>query len=241
MNTGNIKKIDWTSYKTLFVRVFLIILIPLLMYFWGLAIISNIANFWDIFTPVSKGTFSQDLGQETPVLPPTISALPKAVKDPKIVISGFTQEGMQVEIFLNGDKIALVRSDKKGQFSFDGAALNEGENEIYVKAKNALRVESGPSEKVTIKYLNKPPFLELTNLEDNADLRQPTNNFTLTGKTEPGVSVAVNGSFVFVDNNGSFSFQLALPDGSSAVTAIATDDAGNQATITRNVTFTKQL
>lgn len=240
MNTGNIKKIDWGSYKTLSVRVFLIVLMPLLMYFWGLAIIGNIANFWDIFTPVSKGTFKQDLGKEVPVLPPTISALPKAVKDPKITISGFTQEGMQVEIFLNGDQIALVRSDKNGRFSFDGAALNEGDNEIYVKAKNGLKVESGPSEKVTIRYLKKPPFLELTNLGDNADIRQNTNIFNLTGKTEPGVSVTINGSLVFVDNNSSFSFQLALPDGASQVTAITTDEAGNQATITRNVTFTKQ-
>jgi hypothetical protein len=236
----NIKKVDWTAYRTLFTRIFLIVLIPALMYFWGLAIIGNIANFWDIFTPVSKGTFKQDLGEEVPVLPPTISALPKAVKDSKLTISGFTQEGMQVEIFLNGDQIALVRSDKNGQFSFDGAALNEGDNEIYVKAKNGLKVESGPSEKITVKYLKKPPFLELTNLGDNADLRQNTNIFALTGKTEPGISVTINGSFVFVDNNGSFSFQLALPDGASLVTAVSTDSAGNQATITRNVTFTKQ-
>jgi hypothetical protein len=236
----NLKKMDWNAYKSLAVRIILIVLTPFLIYFWGLAIIGNITAFWGIFTPVNSNTFSKDLAQETPVLPPTISTLPKAVKEPKFTVSGYTQEGMQVKIFLNGDQVALVRSDKNGQFSFDGIILTEGNNEILTKAIDKNRVESGPSKKVTVKYLKKPPLLELTNLGDNADIRQNINVFPVTGKTEPGVNVTINGSLVFVDNNGSFTYPLALPDGASTVTAAATDEAGNQATITRNVTFTKQ-
>lgn len=234
------KKVDWNSYKSLLGRVSLIILIPVIMYFWGLAIISNIANFWNIFTPVDNKTFSKELGQEVPVLSPTISKLPKAVKDSKITVSGYTQEGMQVQIYLNGDQVAVVRSDKTGQFAFDGLSLSEGENEIYAKAIDSHRVESLPSEKVIIKYLNKAPFLELINLDDNADIRQNTNIFTVSGKTEPGAAVTINGALVFVDNDGNFSYPYGLPDGLSQVTAVATDEAGNQTTIIRNVTFTKQ-
>ena len=234
------KRIDWDAYKKLFTRLFLVLVIPFLMYFWGLAIISNIANFWGIFTPVDRGTFSQDLGEEVPVLPPTISRMPKAVKDPKVTVSGYTQQGMQVEIYLNGDQVATVRSDKNGQFAYDGLALDVNSNEIYAKAQNSRKVESVPSEKVTVKYLNKPPLLELINLGDNADIRQNTNTFTLNGKTDPGVAVTINGSYVFVDNDGNFSFQINLPDGPSQVTAVATDEAGNQTTIIRNVTLTKQ-
>lgn len=236
----DLKKIDWEDYKKLFTRLFLILVIPFLMYFWGLAIIGNIANFWGIFTPVDRGTFSQDLGQESPILPPTLSAIARTVKEPKITVTGYTQPGLQVEIFLNGDQVATVRSDKTGLFAYDGLALNVGENQIYAKAQNSHRVESAPSNKITVSYLNKPPFLELTSLGDNADIRQATNIFALTGKTEPGTNVVVNGSLVFVDNNGSFNFQLSLPDGPSQVVATATDPAGNTATITRSVTFTKQ-
>lgn len=236
----NNNRFDWRAYKGLSVRLTLIVLIPFLMYFWGLAIFANFANFWNVFAPSGKTNFAKDLGNDLPVLAPILSKLPKAVKEAKLSLSGYSQEGLQIKVYLNDSQVATIRADKSGQFSFDGLALDEGDNEVFVKAMDSQQVESAPSPKVKVKYLKKPPFLELTNLGDNADLRQPTNIFTLTGKTEPGVSVTVNGSFVFVDNNGSFSFQLALSDGASVVTAIATDDAGNQAAITRNVTFTKQ-
>lgn len=234
-------KFEWKNYKGLVGRIILILIIPLLMYFWGLAIIANIANFWSVFTPTASSTFSKDLvGNRLPVLPPTLSRLPKAVKDSKLGVSGYAQEGLQIKIYLNDVQVASLRAGKDGQFSIDGLALNEGSNEIYAKAVDDRQVESNPSEKVTVKYLKKPPFLELTNLGDNAEIKQRENIFTIVGKTQTGATVAINNSLVFVDNDGNFSYPLALSDGPNTITTLATDEAGNTTKIERTANFSKQ-
>lgn len=237
---GN-NKFEWENYKGLAGRIVLILVIPLLMYFWGLAIISNIANFWGFFTPTASSTFSKDLvGRSLPVLPPILSKLPGAVKGSKLGLSGYAQEGLQVKIYLNAVQVASLRAGKDGQFSFDGLALDEGSNEIYARAVDDHQVESNPSVKVTVKYLKKPPFLELTNLGDNAEIKQKETIFTLVGKTQTGATVAINNSLVFVDNDGNFNYPFTLSDGQNTITAVATDEAGNTTKVERAINFTKQ-
>lgn len=235
------RNFDWDSYKGLVGRVALIMVIPFLMYFWGLAIIANVANFWNVFTPAGRVNFSKEMvGNRLPVLPPIFAKMPKAVKDSKLTVSGYSQEGLQIQIYLNNKQAGIVRADKSGQFSFDGLVLGEGENEIYAKASDDRKVESAPSIKYAIKYLKKPPFLELTNLGDNTDIKQNNNIFNLDGKTQIGTTVTINGSMVFVDNDGNFTYPLVLNDGQNTVLAVATDEAGNTSKIDRTVNFTKQ-
>lgn len=234
-------KFEWENYKSLLGRIVLILVIPFLMYSWGLAIIANVANFWNVFTPTGEAGFSKEMvGNRLPVLPPSFTNIPKAVKDAKLAVSGYSQEGLQIKIYLNDQQAGNVRADKSGQFSFDGLVLHEGENKIYAKAVDDRQIESETSDKYIIKYLKKPPFLELTNLGDNADIKQKDNIFNLNGKTQTGASVTINGSLVFVDNNGGFIYPLALNDGSNNIEAVATDEAGNTTKITRTANFTKQ-
>ena len=61
---------------------------------------------------------------------------------------------------------------------------------------------------------------------------------TVSGTTEPGALVVVNGLAVQVDANGAFSLDLALVEGSNTITATATDLAGNSASASRSVTYT---
>ena len=60
---------------------------------------------------------------------------------------------------------------------------------------------------------------------------------TVSGVTEPGVRLVVNGILVAVGANGSFSFPLALFPGTNEITAMATDAAGNAAKVSVHVTY----
>ncbi|MCL5004127.1 MAG: hypothetical protein M1352_02555 [Patescibacteria group bacterium] len=220
-------------------KIGLIIAIPLIIYFWGAAIVYNIANFWKIFTPSNTVTLSQST--DNPVLPPHIQPLPPAVKDPKIAVSGYAQEGVEVRIYVNGSLEASVRADKGGQFSFDSINLKEGDNQIYAKAVDSQRNESSPSQTITVSYIKKPPFLDVNNLgSDVNDVKQASNVFNLVGKSDPQATITVNGFQVFVDPDGNFSYPLTLNKGQNQITIQATDTAGNTTTIKKIINFTQQ-
>lgn len=229
-------KKDLSPILGLLGRFGLILIFPILMYFWGTAIIYNLANFWNVFTPTPIEQLSQ-LG--TVATAPVLTSLPPAVKEGQISVSGFAQEGNEVSLFVNGENVAKVRAGKDGQFSFEKVKLNEGENEIYAKSINNLKEESLPSEKSTVKYLNKPPFLEITNLPERTDIHQKDNHFTIIGLTDSQAAITINGSQAFVDANGHFSFGFSLNDGENKITIEALDPAGNQTTLERIINYFK--
>jgi methyl-accepting chemotaxis protein len=77
------------------------------------------------------------------------------------------------------------------------------------------------------------------------DLTSPTNGLTtnkstvtVSGSTEPGVQLNVNGILVNVESDGSFGFQLALIEGENVITATATDSSDNTATDSVTVNYT---
>lgn len=229
---------NFKAYSKLLSRLGLIAVIALIIYLWGAAIVANVANFWNVFAPGRQERFAQDL-DTGPVLPPRLNPLPKAVKEPKFAVSGFSQEGLLVTIYLNTQVAGNVRAGKDGRFSFDGLILKEGNNEIYAQAVNDQKVLSALSAKALVKYLKKPPFLEITNLNEGMEIRQKENLFTVLGKTEAGSQVTVNGLIVFVDGHGNFSVQIPLSDGPNTLTAEATNEAGHKSVISRNLTFTR--
>jgi hypothetical protein len=58
------------------------------------------------------------------------------------------------------------------------------------------------------------------------------------GTTEPRATVTVGEMDAFVAANGSWVVQLPLGSGANVIRVVATDRAGNTATVSRNVTFT---
>jgi len=61
--------------------------------------------------------------------------------------------------------------------------------------------------------------------------------YLVEGRAEPGSVVTINGIPVKVSSNGSFSGELSLRAGGNTITVEATDDAGNAATKTVEVTY----
>jgi hypothetical protein len=79
------------------------------------------------------------------------------------------------------------------------------------------------------------PVLGIASPQDNAVLTDRT--FEVSGTTDVGGAVSVNGTAVLVDATGAFSTQMTLTGDSGAIVVRSTDAAGNTAEKTLHVTF----
>jgi len=80
-----------------------------------------------------------------------------------------------------------------------------------------------------------PPLLSLDSPEDG--LTTGTSTVAVSGLTEPGAALAINGIYAVVDDSGGFSCIIALLDGANIITVTATDLAGNSAELSVTVTY----
>ena len=84
-----------------------------------------------------------------------------------------------------------------------------------------------------------PPPLSLDSPSDG--LTTETVTVTVSGTTEPGVTLSINGILVAVESAGSFSCTIALVEGVNTITATATDASDNSATVSVSVTYTNHV
>lgn len=149
-------------------------------------------------------------------------------RDPVVLVSGTTEPNATVVV--NGVDAAVNPS---GQFSVE-IGLQEGTNAITATATDAAGNQAQTSVSVTLD--TTAPAISITSPGADANVTVPT--VTVTGTTEPGAKVTVNGQTVSVDGSGSFSTQVSLTQGANLITATATDTAGNSASSTVVVTYT---
>ena len=82
-----------------------------------------------------------------------------------------------------------------------------------------------------------PPYLQIRTPEPGAVLREAA--VTVSGETEAGAVVFVNGEVADVDKNGRFFFSLTGAEGGNDVTLLARDSAGNETTRQLQFTYTR--
>lgn len=149
-------------------------------------------------------------------------------RNPVVQVSGTTEPGATVVV--DGLNAAVSSA---GTFSV-AIALHEGVNNITATATDAAGNAARTSLSVTLD--TTPPAISITSPTPSANVSSPT--VTVTGTTEPGARVTVDGQAVSVDASGLFSIQLSLKEGANLITATATDAAGNSATAQVAVTYT---
>src|SRR4029453_8376333 len=71
-----------------------------------------------------------------------------------------------------------------------------------------------------------PPYLQIRTPEPGVVLRQAA--VTVSGETEAGAVVFVNGEVGDVDKSGRFFFSLTAAEGGNDITLLARDSAGNE-------------
>lgn len=176
--------------------------------------------------------------ESLPILAPRLNPLQLATASAEINISGYSQAGSTVKLFLRGISIEETTADANGEFSFKSVHLKDGGNEIYAEANDNQGQESAPSTTYTVTLDSEAPKLELSQPQDGQRFFDKDSPITITGKTEPGTDLTINNRFVLVKDDGSFSATQSLTSGDNQIEILVRDDAGNETKKSLKVNYT---
>jgi sulfur carrier protein ThiS len=141
-------------------------------------------------------------------------------------VGGQAPPGTTLEI---NDRQVAVNAD--GAFSYE-MLLEEGDNLIRVVATDDVGNITTQERLVHLK--TRPPTLAL-NVEEGSTVGDAT--LQVTGRTDAGATVTVNGQVVPVSAQGDFQATLNLFQGDNLIQAEARDRAGNVANLTRRIRY----
>ncbi len=194
--------------------------------FLGIPVIIRVAIF---FTEIRGSSLPVEQADTLAPPPPRINTLPEATKMAYLNLSGTSEAGSIVEIYINDQKVDSLVSDSDSKFSTGKLRLEEGRNSIYALALDSTGNQSSASEKHYVWYDETPPELEIISPSDGASFYgEQEKSLVVQGKTEPEVSVTLNGRIIIVNSEGEFSTSLSLNEGENQITALAQDRAGNE-------------
>ena len=124
----------------------------------------------------------------------------------------------------------MVVSGTTATWSYPWTLESEGDGVYTIKSRatdNADNTEIIPHI-ITFTYDRTPPAL--TNIKPSDNTKTESETITVSGETDAGVNVTINGEYADVDENGYFSATVKLGTGNNGrnvITIIATDLAGN--------------
>ncbi|MCK4971464.1 MAG: hypothetical protein KAS77_13090, partial [Thermoplasmata archaeon] len=142
-----------------------------------------------------------------------------------ITISVSTEEGAYLEV----DGQSLQLDGREGSFVYN---LSEGMNYImvYVQDEAGNFQEFGP---ITVDVDRTPPVIDLPDPPDTTE----EVRLTLKGRTEPNVTLFVNGAPIPVDREGFFQKNFLLNEGTNRLVIVVEDRYGQVTTLTYDITM----
>jgi hypothetical protein len=206
-------------YRRLVIFVGVIIVVLVIIWFWGLSFIQIIG------TLGSRGTSEPTTpGFQVPLFKPAISSLPEFTNKEKVTISGFTSSGAKVTLLVNGVEVGKSTANDSGDFTFVDVSLKVGLNFLKVVATD----ESGETKeaKEIITLDKKPPKLEILEPKDE-QVFEKTKQIKIKGTTETETKVFINSIQTTIDNSGGFVYKLNVKKGENKIEIKSTDKAGN--------------
>ncbi len=228
------KNAEKRTKKTLFLSLLGIIIVVFLLAKFGVGILVN----FSLFLAGSKDNLSsQNSNQINFVAPPTLNPLPSATNSAKIIISGKSTKDTKIELFINDDLSGDTETDKDGNFVFT-QNLESGDSKIKTRAIYKDK-KSDFSVSFDVIFKNSQPTLEITSPSDGQTFKKDQNSVNVQGKTDPGVSVTVNGFWAVIEDNNNFSYNLPLQNGDNEIKIIAVDQAGNKSEKSLKVNYSQ--
>jgi len=197
--------------------------------------IPAIVNF-SLFLATLRGDSTTSLSKNSPnyIMPPIFAFTFSATNSAVVNLSGTAQGKEQVILYVNNSPVDTIDVKDDGTFVFKNVTLSPGENTIKGKVKKDNKT-SDFSDSFTITFANKAPTLTVDTPHEGDIVHQST--IQVYGKTDPDDNVTVNGFIAIVDNNGQYSYNLALTPGDNQVRIISQDSAGNQSERDLKVTY----
>lgn len=177
--------------------------------------------------PSGGGTVGGDIAAQN---------VPDFTRDPVLKLTGrlpaFAQgEGRTVEITLEGALLTTLTPDAGGAFAAP-ITLRDGPNAIALSLISGRDVLAQAS--YTVVLDRQPPALAITTPSSNETIEGP--NVSVTGKTEPGTTVTVDGRTVALAQDGSFTDTFTATPGAITISVISRDRAGNETTVKTPIT-----
>lgn len=225
------KKDEQITKKTIFMG-FLTVVIFVLIIVFGLPLLINFSIFLGN-TKNKKETTTQNI---VPPLAPRLIVPFEATSSSKIKIDGFAETGSEVELFKNEQSIGKTAVSMEGNFSFGNVELNDGENNFSAIAVKEGSGSSDISKIVSVLFDTTPPELTMTNPSTDS-LTVDSADFDITGKSEKGVNVTVNGKVATVDSDGNFKIKIQLNSGKNDIGIVVKDSALNETKKTISITY----
>jgi len=217
------KQKEKITRKTVLLGVFTVFLVVILAV-WGLPFLVRLALF---LGDVKKDNGSTDSIEETiPPLPPRLFLPFEATNSSLIKVTGVSEKGLEIELIQNDRPVTKIVAGEEGGFEFRSIDLSAGENYFLAFSTNEQGQISQPSEELLVIYDNEAPELEMTAPSEES-IKVEETDYTVTGRTEEGVSVTVKGRVAIVNSDGSFKVRVPLSEGENQVEVVATDMAGN--------------
>ena len=214
------------NIRRAFIYFFLAIILMGATIFLGIPILVKVAV---LFAEIRGSSLPVEQTDLLAPPPPKINPLPEATITAYINLSGTAEAGSTVEIFLNDKKVTSIVSDNDSKFSTGKLHLEEGKNSFYALAIDKAGNQSSASEKYYLWYDELPPELEIISPQDGANFYgEQEKSLLVQGKTEPEVSVSLNGRIIIVNSQGEFSTTLSLNQGENQIKLVAQDKAGNE-------------
>ena len=163
------------------------------------------------------------------------------IYDPAVTLSWRPSEGAEaywLEVAADADFNTMQASEwGVREVSHSVANLTPGEYFWRVSSLDRLGLPGVRSLSRRFRLVDDstPPFLALDAPEEGGIVT--TAEVALTGETEPGARLSVNGGYVPVGDNGAFSTWLQASLGENSVRVEATDPAGNRTERSRSFVY----
>jgi hypothetical protein len=183
-----------------------------------------------------RGAIELPAGGSTSVgAAPVVEAVPQFTREPQLQITGKVpsfaiQQGRSLQVNLNGAVVSVTPLETSGAFT-QLLTLKEGNNAIAVSLLEQQEVIATASYVVMLD--RTPPTVTIARPTGGATV--DARNVVVSGSTEPGATITVNGRLVVTTPEGGFTDSFTATPGPLAITVVARDKAGNETTEKLNV------
>jgi hypothetical protein len=209
------------------------VLIFVLVLIFGLPLLIKLSVLLGNAKSLSK---SENQEKVLPPLPPRLIVSFEATNSARFSISGVAEPNVEVELMKNDVSLGKKKVDEKGGFTFGDITLDNGGNTFTALASTEKEGNSELSKAATIIYDNQPPSLNMINPSEDK-ISVDSADFDISGKSDKGVSVSVNGKLALVDDEGKFKLRVQLNAGKNTLEIIIRNQAGNEVKKSIEITY----
>lgn len=222
----SVKRFARKTKRNFIITIILIVVLFFVTLQWILpTFINGIGVIKEIIKPAGKRLTS--VTANASLAPPVLNIPYEATNTAQIDIQGYSSPGSKVTLYIDDTEKQTSDVNADGNFTFQKVTLSLGTNNIYGKTTDEEGKISFASKTLKVIFDNEKPLLTLNEPEDGKNIQGGEKKVKVSGKTETGADIFINGTQTIVDKDGNFSTDLTLNDGENNFTIKALDSAGN--------------